>query len=186
MIATSQPQRFEELLEAHKGILFKVCNAYCPNRDDREDLAQEITIQLWQAFPRFDERLRFSTWMYRIALNVAISFYRRESARTRHVVPGGEALLNVAASPAGPSGDIERLYESLRSLNEIDRALLLLYLDGNTYREIGEVLGISETNVATRIGRLKDKLRSTYGTGSTYESVVGKPQQARAKPAPES
>ena len=77
---------FEALLDEHKCILYKICHLYCRNPDDREDLAQEIAVQLWRSFDTFDPRLRFSTWMYRVALNVAISFYRRESVRTRHVV----------------------------------------------------------------------------------------------------
>jgi RNA polymerase sigma factor (sigma-70 family) len=72
-------ERFQTLIEEHKRILYKVCNAYCSNRDDRDDLAQEIILQLWRSFRTFDDCCRFSTWMYRIALNIAISFYRRES-----------------------------------------------------------------------------------------------------------
>src|SRR5690349_11632993 len=80
-------ERFQAQVEAHKKILYKVCNSYCKNRDDREDLAQEIILQLWRSFGTFDARCLFSTWMYRIALNVAISFTRREGTRNQHVVP---------------------------------------------------------------------------------------------------
>ena len=86
-------ERFQILVEEHKKILYKVCNSYCRNRDDRDDLAQEIIVQLWRSFGKFDERCRFSTWMYRIALNVAISFYRRESTRTRYVISDEQHLL---------------------------------------------------------------------------------------------
>src|SRR6202790_577238 len=86
-------ERFQTAVDQHKKILYKVCNSYCRNRDDRDDLAQEIIIQLWRSFGKFDERYRFSTWMYRIALNVAISFYRRENRRTRYVLSDGEHLL---------------------------------------------------------------------------------------------
>src|SRR5450432_984704 len=87
-------EKFQTLVDEHKKILYKVCNSYCRNRDDRDDLAQEIIIQLWRSFGTFDERYRFSTWMYRIALNVAISFYRRESTRTRHVIADDEQVLD--------------------------------------------------------------------------------------------
>ncbi|MBA3915340.1 MAG: RNA polymerase sigma factor, partial [Acidobacteriales bacterium] len=90
----SKPQdEFQALIEDHKGILYKVCRSYCRNAADRDDLAQEILVQLWHAFPSFDGRARFSTWMYRIALNVAISFLRRESTRTRHVLSSEEHVL---------------------------------------------------------------------------------------------
>ena len=79
-------ERFQTLVDEHKKILFKVCNSYCRDRDARDDLAQEIIIQLWRSFGKFDGRYRFSTWMYRIALNVAISFYRRENTRARYVI----------------------------------------------------------------------------------------------------
>ncbi len=93
-------ERFQNLLEEHKKILYKICNLYCKNRDDREDLAQEIAIQLWRSFPSFDERCRFSTWMYRIALNVAISFYRREDTRTRYIFSDNERLLHAVDETA--------------------------------------------------------------------------------------
>lgn len=86
-------ERFQTVVDQHKKTLYKVCNACCRNRDDRDDLAQEIIIQLWRSFGKFDERYRFSTWMYRIALNVAISFYRRENIRTRYVISDEEQLL---------------------------------------------------------------------------------------------
>jgi RNA polymerase sigma-70 factor (ECF subfamily) len=157
MISRELQQRFQTSLEAHKGILYKVSNAYCKNWDDREDLAQEITVQLWRAFPSFDQSFAFSTWMYRIALNVAISFYRRESVRTRYVQPGEEGLLGAIDLTAGHSDELAQLNEFIERLDPLNRALVLLYLDGNSYREIAEVLGITETNVATKISRLKKR-----------------------------
>src|SRR5580698_6163359 len=98
-------ERFQTVVDQHKKILYKVCNSYCRNRDDRDDLAQEIIIQLWRSFGRFDERYRFSTWMYRIALNVAISFYRRENTRTQHVVSDEELFFDaVEATESQPEG----------------------------------------------------------------------------------
>jgi RNA polymerase sigma factor (sigma-70 family) len=154
--------RFQALVDEHRKILYKVCNSYCRNQDDREDLAQEIIIQLWRSFERFDERCRFSTWMYRIALNVAISFYRRERTRTRHVLPAHERLLDVIDDAAGPAPEIRVLYQFIDGLDPLNRALVLLYLDGNSYLEIAQVLGISETNVATKISRLKRVIREQF------------------------
>ena len=85
-------ERFQKLLEEHRKILYKVCRCYCWNRDHRDNLAREIVVHLWRSFPSYDGRRRFSTWMYRVALNVAISFYRRERVRTRHVLPKSRCL----------------------------------------------------------------------------------------------
>jgi RNA polymerase sigma factor (sigma-70 family) len=152
-------ERFQTRIEEHKKILYKVCNSYCRNRDDREDLAQEITIQLWRSFTKFDERQRFSTWMYRIALNVAISFYRRESSRTRHLLSADERLLDVIDVTASQSEDLTLLHQFIEQLDPLNKALILVYLDGNSYQEMAEILGISETNVATKISRLKKAVK---------------------------
>src|SRR5580658_10743039 len=89
-------EKFQTLVDEHKKILYKVCNSYCRDPDSRDDLAQEIILQLWRSFPKFDGRCRFSTWMYRIALNIAISFYRRETTRRRHLISGEQHLLEIA------------------------------------------------------------------------------------------
>ena len=156
-------QSFQDLLEEHKKILYKVCNSYCKNRDDREDLAQEIIVQLWRSFHTYDGRSRFSTWMYRVALNVAISFYRRESVRTRHVLPTEEPLLDVIDEKESQPDEIRLLYDAIDRLDPLNKGLILLYLDGHNYAEIGEVLGITETNVATKIGRLKSAFKQEFG-----------------------
>ena len=159
-------QRFQTGVDQHKKILYKVCNSYCRNRDDRDDLAQEIIIQLWRSFGKFDEGYRFSTWMYRIALNVAISFYRRENTRTRYVISDEEHLLEAIDEAKDQPEEIRFLYEFIDGLDPLNKALVLLYLDGNNYQEIAEVLGISETNVATKISRLKSKMKQEFrGTG---------------------
>jgi RNA polymerase sigma factor (sigma-70 family) len=161
-MTASVQQRFQTLLEEHKRILYKVCNSYCRNRADRDDLAQEIAIQLWRSFEAYDGRRPFSTWMYRIALNVAISFYRRESTRTRHVLPGDERFLDAIDESANQPEEVALLYQFIDALEPLNKALVLLYLDGNSYLEIAEVLGISETNVATKIGRLKKTMRQEF------------------------
>jgi RNA polymerase sigma factor (sigma-70 family) len=163
MMTTPDQERFQGLVEEHKKILYKVCNSYCRNPSDRDDLAQEITVQLWRSFGAFDQRLRFSTWMYRIALNVAISFYRRESTRSRHIISDGVRLLEAVDEKADESEEIRLLYQWIGELDPLNKALVLLYLDGNSYQEIAEVLSISETNVATKIGRLKQNMREKSG-----------------------
>ena len=165
-------ERFQTLVDEHRKILYKICHSYCRDRDPREDLAQEILVQLWRSFGRFDGRCRFSTWMYRIALNAAISFYRRESARTQCVISDEARLLEAAGETDNPPEDVQLLYRFIDGLDALNKALILLYLDEQSYREIADVLGISETNVATKINRLKNKMRHEYGTRRN-ESPVG-------------
>jgi RNA polymerase sigma-70 factor (ECF subfamily) len=151
--------RFAELLERHRGIVFKVAATYCRNPADREDVAQEIVTQLWRALPKFDATRTFSTWMYRIALNVAISFVRTNTLRERHTVALDEAH-EVEDSSDGAAERDERarlLYAFVDRLDALNRALLLLYLDEHSYRDIAAILGITETNVATKISRLKQR-----------------------------
>ena len=166
-------ERFQTLVDEHKKILYKVCNSYCRDRDARDDLAQEIIIHLWRSFDRFDERYRFSTWMYRIALNVAISFYRRENTRTRYLISDEEHLLEAIDEKENQPDDIRLLYEFIEGLDPLNKALVLLYLDGNNYQEIADVLGISETNAATKINRLKNKLKQEL-SGATQTQSRGK------------
>lgn len=153
-------ERFAALLEEHAGILHKTTRAYAFSEPDRQDLAQEIAAQLWRSFPRYDDRVAFSTWMYRVALNVAISFVRRQTVRNRHFA-GPEGHEEMPDPAGGAAGDRElRLLERfLAGLGELDRGLMLLYLDGRRHDAIAEVLGISESNVGTRLGRLKERLR---------------------------
>ncbi len=151
-------ETFLARLDEHRKILWKVAGSYCRNDEDRRDLVQEIVVQLWRAFPRYDPQYRFSTWMYRIAMNVAISFYRSESRRTRDVSPIEESVLEIAA-PERESDEMRLLRGWIDGLDALNKALVILYLDGNSSEEIGEVLGISGSNVTTKISRLKQRLR---------------------------
>src|SRR5262245_13166007 len=156
------PARFAELLESNRRLVFKVANTYCRNPADRDDLVQEIVIQTWRAFPRYDASRKFSTWLYRIALNVAISFVRSSAVRGQLTVPLVETHYDVSGPPTGPydsDHQIRLLYDFIDQLDELNRALVLLYLDEYSYRDIAEILGITETNVATKINRLKQRLR---------------------------
>ncbi len=156
-------QGFAEQLERHRGIVFKVAGTYCRNPDDRAELAQEIASRLWQAYPRFDPARPFSTWMYRIALNVAISFVRDDSQRRRHAIPLDDQLHDIAdphATDPQAEQQVRILHRFIHAQAPLDRALLLLYLEDRSYREMSEILGISETNVATKISRLKQRIRN--------------------------
>jgi len=149
------------LILENKGIILKICHLYCPDKHAREDLTQEIIYQLWRSAKSYDRERRFSTWMYRVALNVAISFYR-EGKRKKSALPLSPFHLEIEDDPADDAVYKERLawlQSCIRELKEFDRALILLYFEEKSYREIAEVLGLSETNVATKISRIKERLR---------------------------
>ncbi|WP_144900235.1 RNA polymerase sigma factor [Luteimonas cucumeris] len=156
-------QVFGELLERHRRIVFKVVNTYAWHPADRDELAQEIATQLWRAYPQYDPVRPFTTWMYRIALNVAISQVRSSVHHDRHSVPLDETLHDLADERGSDheSGQrVRALHRFIAQLDKLNRALLLLYLEDHSYREIADILGISETNVATKISRLKQRIRS--------------------------
>ena len=154
--------RFVSLLDEHRKILYKIAGTYAHDASDRQDLVQETVVQLWRSFDRYDARFPFATWMYRIALNVAISWFRAETRHARTFVAAGEAILEVAAAPA-ESRELEEglrvLWEAIDGLDALDRALVVLYLDGQRHETIAEVLGISSTNVGTKVNRIKARLR---------------------------
>jgi len=164
MMATdSLKERFQALFERHRKIVFKVANMYCRNAEDRRDLAQEIGTQLWRSFPGYDASRSFSTWMYRIALNVGISFARNAIHREKHSVALDDAVADAIDENAvlsEPDERVRALHRFIGQLDVLNRALMLLYLEDRSYREIAEVLGISETNVATKINRLKQRIRT--------------------------
>ena len=164
MNASESHRTFSELLQRHAGIVFKVANTYARSTDDRAELAQEIAAQLWRAWPKYDPARSPTTWMYRIALNVAISHVRSNSLRRRHdAVPLDSDLHDIADSNAADPETEQRLrllQAFIARQAPLDRALLLLYLDERTQREIADILGISESNVSTKIGRLKQRIRN--------------------------
>ena len=161
-MSQDQRQAFAELLQRHRGLVFKVANSYANNPDDRAELAQEIAAQLWRAWGSYDPRRPLATWMYRIALNVGISHLRSRSRIDAHMVPI-EVCGHDAADAAGEpehARQLRLLQDVIARLDPLNRALLLLYLDERSQREIGEILGISESNVSTRISRLKQRIRN--------------------------
>jgi RNA polymerase sigma factor (sigma-70 family) len=163
-LGTAASDEFADRLDEHKGIVYKIAHSFARNAEDWKDLTQEIILQLWKSYPRFDPRFKFSTWMYRVGLNVAITAYRRESRRTNTVVPMEEFLIESAAQtePTGHDSRVAELYLIIGQLDELNRALMFLYLDDMSYRDIASTLGISETNVATKISRLKLKIKEQF------------------------
>jgi RNA polymerase sigma factor (sigma-70 family) len=155
-------EQFSALIEAHKGIIYKIANSYCRNTEDRKDLIQGIIVHLWKSHGRYDDRFKLSTWIYRIALNVAISAYRREKKRSERNSPLEEIIIEPAAETEQPDPKIALLHRIIDQLDELNRALMILYLDDNSYRDIAGILGLTETNVATKINRLKTKIKEQF------------------------
>ena len=164
MNRSEQSELFLSVVHAHKGIIYKVVNSYCKNPEDREDLVQEIIIQLWKSFGQYDDSFKHSTWMYRIALNVAISFYRKESSRKRISNPMTEGIINFPEQDDFNDTETEvgMLRSMIAQLKDLDKALILLYLDEKNHKEISRIMGISETNVATKINRIKNHLKRKF------------------------
>lgn len=174
-------EQFAALLREHRRIVFRVANVYARNPHDRDDLAQEIAAQLWRSFGSFDaRRAKFTTWMYRVALNVAISYTRSASRSGANQVEPLDAmhLETVAAAGSVQHEAMERdqriaaLHAFVARLDALNRALVLLYLEDRSYAEIADVLGISETNVATKLNRIKQKLRADM-TGAAIGACHG-------------
>ena len=156
---------FLSVIEAHKGILYKVANAYCRDVDDRKDLIQEIIVQLWKFFEKYDNRHQYSTWIYRISLNVAISMYRKEFRRKEIAYPITDDLLYLADMNYDHGEEevkLTLLKQFISELKELDKALMLLYLEQKSHKQIAAIMELSETNVATKISRIKEKLKLKF------------------------
>jgi len=161
-LTVDEEENFLRLVDQHGGIIRKVAAGYTSTLADQHDLTQEIMLQLWKAYPRYSPDRPFSTWMYRIALNVAISFLRRNTRPIRQTVPLEEIDREfVDENAGGPESDerIALLQRFIATSDPLNRALLLLYLDDHSYRDMATILGITETNVATKLSRLKERLR---------------------------
>ena len=160
----AKDQEFIRLTKENKGIIYKICNSYCAGKDDRDDLAQEIIYNLWKSFDSFNDAFKFSTWMYRVALNVAISFYRQEKKFKNHdsISEGLIVFEDDSEGKNEAENNLRVLQDFITELKEIDKAIILLYLDDNSHKEIAEITGFTETNVATKINRIKDKLRRYF------------------------
>ncbi|MBI9034313.1 MAG: sigma-70 family RNA polymerase sigma factor [Bacteroidales bacterium] len=160
-----EKDKYIGIINDNKKIIYKICNSYCKNAEDRKDLEQEIMIQLWKSMGAFNGASKVSTWIYRVALNVAISFYRKDSKRTHSSVSIDETILRLEYSEFEDEHmeqNLILLNHYINQLKELDKALMILYLDDHSYEEISGVLGISTTNVATKISRIKQSLKKQF------------------------
>jgi len=158
-----------KLVQEHRLLLYKVCRVYCFTEVDRQDLFQEIVIQLWKSYPGFRGDSKFSTWLYRIALNTAISDLRKHKRRpsttsTDDIPPA----LPEMTWPGEEEQQLQQLYAAINRLSDVEKALVMLYLEDKSYEEMEEIMGINQNNLRVKMNRIREKLRkmtkeATYG-----------------------
>ena len=150
---------FIKLIRKHEGIIYKITRVYVDREEDQQDLYQEIVYQLWKSFDSFRSDAKWSTWMYRVALNTAISFLKRDKSKLKKV--SSEHLDNFKMEPFDPVMEerIEWLYKSIQKLSMVEKGIILLYLEGKSHEEISNITGFTTSNVGTRISRIKEKLK---------------------------
>lgn len=152
-------EQFVEIFETNIGIIYKISKAYTRTASDRDDLINDIALELWKAFPKFKGHSRISTWIYRIALNTSMN-YKRKQKNELTLFSDLKQIENVSSLIDNEdSSKIDLLYSCIEDLDEINKAIIILYLDNNSHDEISEITGISKTNVGTRISRIKEQLR---------------------------
>ncbi|MCF8335149.1 MAG: sigma-70 family RNA polymerase sigma factor [Bacteroidales bacterium] len=158
-----QKEEFLKLISEHQDLIRKVAAIYYKNRADREDAFQEILVSLWQAYPTFRGESKFSTWLYRVALNTVISRFRKASNKVRKNqsdIQITDELLG--SSKEDLSEEIECLYRAIEQLSDIEKAIIMLYMEEKTYEDIAEIMGMTQTNVGVKINRIKKKLKKIY------------------------
>ncbi len=158
-MVTGEEKRFIDLINQHQGLIHKVCMMYENDHEARNDLFQEIVLQLWKSFPTFRGESKITTWMYRIALNTAISGYRKQS-RSPKTEEIHEVHYNLSERLHDDHDEnLQKLQWAVRKLSEIERAMIMMALEEVPYDEIAETMGITQNNVRVRMNRIREKLR---------------------------
>lgn len=167
MIATEKT--FVQLLNQHQKIIHKVCNLYLHGQTDKEDMFQEITLQAWKAYAQFRGDAKFSTWLYRVALNTAITYYRKDKKQAfiATVADLPELAHSYERDPIEEKS--KAMYAAIANLSKIDKAIVMLYLEDYSYAEISDVIGITANNIAVKMNRIKVKLREA--TLKNFETI---------------
>jgi len=161
MTDSRQKDQFLNILEKNIGIIIKIARAYSKPLHDKEDLINDITLELWKSFARFKGDSKISTWIYRVALNTSMNYKRKKEKDKLFFLDDLKQIENQSWLIEQPdSSNSEILYQCIDELNQLNKAIILLYLDGNSHDEISDITGISKTNVGTRIGRIKEQIRN--------------------------
>jgi RNA polymerase sigma factor (sigma-70 family) len=153
-------QDFIQAITEHQRIIHKVCNLYLKETGEKEDLFQEILLNAWKGYKNFQGTAKFSTWLYRVALNTAITFYRKDNRRIM-TTSWEDHYQNELRNPTDNSEHIEVMYQAIAELSKVDKAIVMLYLDDFNYQEIGDIIGITPNNVAVKMTRIKAKLQES-------------------------
>lgn len=138
---------------------------YCNSREDKEDLFQDIILQLWRAYGSFNGDSKVSTWIYQVALNNAITRFRKDTKREKFLGLDDSAFDIAAADNKEENEEVLQMYEAIKKLSEVERAITILYMDDHTYKEIGEVMGLSESNVGFKLNKIRTKLKTIINKG---------------------
>ena len=160
-------ESFVKIIKNNKGIIYKVINIYCNDSEEKRDLEQEIIIQLWKSFQSYNNKFKLSTWIYRIAMNVSISFYRSNLNRKSRTTSLNDSIFYEIESVNNAEEENEHrrlLHAFIQELDEFNREILILYLEEYNYKEIAEIVGITESNVGTKINRMKKKMQENFST----------------------
>jgi RNA polymerase sigma-70 factor (ECF subfamily) len=150
---------FISLIEQHQGIIFKVSKMYCDKEECRQDLFQDILVQLWQSYSSFNNNSKFSTWMYRVALNTAIAQFKKEIKKPEESVPDVPTNILEDDSYKEKENQIKIVQKAISKLNKAEKAIIILYMDDYSYEEVAEITGITTSNVGVKINRIKTKLQ---------------------------
>lgn len=151
---------FVKQIKEHQNLIHKVCRIYTSCEDDHNDLFQEITIQLWKAYPKFRGEAKFTTWAYRVALNTAITLFRKKSRSINAVeIDNNIHRIDFNEYNYEEEEQLKLMYKAIHQLGDIEKALVFMYLEDKDYREISETLGISEVNARVKMNRVKTKLK---------------------------
>ena len=160
MAMTEEQRLFVERVHGAQGILRGICAVYTQDEDSHKDLRQEMLLQLWRSYRSFHNQSSFSTWMYRVALNTALMYRRKQKRLLRTVSIDDVTPPHAEDQPAVDDEDVQILYRCIHLLPKLDRAVILMQLERKRYQEIADVTGLSEDNVSVRIVRIKQKLRT--------------------------
>jgi len=156
---TSKEKLYIEMINQNQRLIYKIASLYTYNREDREDLMQEIALQLWKSFDSFNEKSQRSTWLYRVGMNTAIQFLKKEKRSIKKQALSNEDLVVKESINLKNEDAIQEMFQSIQKLNTLERGIILLYLEEKSHKEIAEIIGISVSNVGTRIQRIKQKLK---------------------------
>ena len=150
----------EEFINPYKGIILKVCRAYTNSKDDLEDYYQEVCLQIWRSRDRFAQQSEISTWIYRLTLNVCLTLLKKDKNRRSRILTEDLRKVSCAkASPASADEKLNHLYDAIKQLSEIDRAVILLYLEKRSHNEIAQIIDSNPNNIGVRVHRIKQKLK---------------------------